>query len=577
MLKLSKSEVNTFCGDIVPLRAESDSDIILCQSGDNKIARIKELGKGKFLVILEGVGNTKITVKAGNEEAFCEVVVREMVKSDPDGKFKIYVGDTHAHTSYSDGLSTPFDVFKKVSEEEYFKFYAVTDHTELLDDDEFFKTFEAADMYTSKDFIAFAGSESRLDEFYTSNIGDERSHAGEMVVINKEGYAIVDCSRDEYFEKLGTNKCSVGVIAHPQLQAFRGAQALLNSWDPEHRTDKNALELVHGVEVFNSADDSNLINDRVYSLYLDCGYRISPYGASDHHGPYWGRIAQASRTFMYAQGDTKEHFLDAMINARTYACENGNVKLFYTVNGKNPSTVLPLTDTYKFRISAEPFYARKNDDDTTFVEIISDYGEVVASYEVGDFEFAFDITVKSDTARYFYLKLYSRIGETTISSPVWTGRSFDKYPVPEFNKTEINDSDFKVKSNTSGVCPWPLLSSDTSEYFQFDKPSGEIVINMGKTRTLSAIGYYPNIPTRYVPETMACFMSKYEYFVSKDCINFTKVAQGRIRLYGSEHIAEFEPIEARYVKIRALSTVGSESRIEELKNVGVAFGTLRFY
>ena len=76
---------------------------------------------------------------------------------------------------------------------------------------------------------------------------------------------------------------------------------------------------------------------------------------------------------------------------------------------------------------------------------------------------------------------------------------------------------------------------------------------------------------------MACFMSKYEYFVSKDCINFTKVAQGRIRLYGSEHIAEFEPIEARYVKIRALSTVGSESRIEELKNVGVAFGTLRFY
>ena len=576
MLKLSKSEINTFCGDIVSLRAESNCGEISCLSDNDKIARIKKLGEGKYLVILEGVGNTQISVKAGREEAFCTVHVREMIKADPDGKFKIYVGDTHAHTSYSDGLGTPYDVFKKVSEEDYFKFFTVTDHTELEDDDEFFNTFEAADMYTNEGFIAFAGSESRLDDYYTSSIDDVRSNAGEMVVINKEGYAITD-SWDEYFELLGTNKCSLGIIAHPQIQDYRGAQALCNSWDPEHHTNEKTLELIHGIETLNETGDNNLINDRAYSLYLDCGYKISPYGASDHHGPRWGKLAQTCRTFVYAQGDKKEDYLDAMINARTYSCENGNVKLFYTVNGKNPSTTLPLTDSYVFKIHVEPFYVRKRDDDTVFVEIISDYGEVVATKNVGVLEFDFEVTVKSDTARYFYLKLYSRIGEATWSSPVWTGREFDKLDKPKFNKPALNDKDFKAKAWSGGKNVGGILSVDTKDYVQLDDPDGEIVIDMGKVRTLSAIGYYPNLPVRRNRETTACFMSRYEYSVSSDCLNFTKVASGRIRLYGSEHIAEFEPIEARYVKIRSVSTVGSESRIEKLKNIGVAIGALRFY
>ena len=576
MLKLSKTEIHSFCGDIVSLRVESDCDEIFCASTDDTVACMKELGKGKYLVILDGVGNAQITVKAGEEVSSCNVSVREMKKADPDGKFKIYVGDTHAHTSYSDGLGTPYDVFKKVSEEDYFKFFTVTDHTELLDDDEFFNTFEAADLYTNKDFIAFGGSESRLDDYYTSSIGDIRSNAGEMVVINKEGYAITD-SWDRYFELLGTNKCGLGIIAHPQIQDYRGVQALCNSFDPEYHTNEKSLELIHGIETLNETGDCNLINDRAYSLYLDCGYKISTYGASDHHGPRWGKIAQTCRTFVYAQGDKKEDFLDAMINARTYSCENGNVKLFYTVNGKNPSTTLPMTDTYVFQIHAEPFYVRKRDDDTVFVEVISDHGEVVASRNVGVLEFDFEITVKSDTARYFYLKLYSRIGEATWSSPVWTGREFDKLPKVKFNKPALNDKDFKAKAWSGGKNVGGILSADIKDYVQLNDPDGEIIIDMGKMRRLSAIGYYANMPERRKRETTACFMSRYEYSVSNDCLNFTKVASGRILLYGNEHIAEFEPVEARYVKIRSVSTVGSESRIESLKNIGVAMGALRFY
>ena len=575
-MKLSKNEINTFCGNIVSLRAESDNSEILCKSENEKVARIREYGIGKYLVILEGVGSTKITVTSENETAKCVVNVREAKKSDPDGKFKIYTGDTHAHTSYSDGLGTPFDVFKRVSEEDYFRFFTITDHTELEDDDEFFNTFEVADMYTKDGFVAFAGSESQLMNFYKSDIGVTYYNGGEIVLINKEGY-IDGKEWDEFFDAIGTNEYGVGIIAHPQIKSYRHEFTVHNAFDPYHFTTDKHLNLIHGIETLNETSCSNMINERAYSVFLDCGYKVSPYGASDHHGPRWGKLAQTCRTFFYSQGDSKEYYLDAMINARSYSCENGNVKLFYTVNGKNPATTLPLTDTYVFNIQAEPFYLKKKDDDTVFVEIISDYGEVVATKDIGAIEYNFEMTVKSDTARYFYLKLYSRTGEITWSCPVWTGRKFDELPKERFNKPALNDSTFKTKSWSGGKNAGGFLNTDLNDYAQLNDPRGEIVIDMGKERILSAIGYHPNIPERGNRNTYACFMSGYEYYVSNDCLNFTKVASGRIRLYGEEHINEFEPVNARYVKIRSTSTVGTESRKEEYANIGVAFGAIRFY
>lgn len=576
MLTISKTQINSFKGDILSLKAESDSEKIICESSDPQIAEIKELGTGKYLVVLKNIGNTEIAVTSNNDTCKCTVSVREAKKSDPDGKFRIYVGDTHSHTSYSDGIATPYEVFKKVHDEEYFNFFTVTDHTDLEDDDEFFHTFDAADQYSDEGFTAFAGSESQINELYTNSLGRERNHCGEIVLINKEGYAYTD-NREKFFELIGNNEYGLAIIAHPQIMGYTTEPAVWNSFDPEHSTDSRTLQLIHGVETFNETNDSNMINERAYSVYLDCGYKVSPYGASDHHGPRWGKLAESCRTFIYSQGASKELFLDAMINARTYSCENGNVKLFYTVNGKNPSTTLNLTDTYEFKIHAEPFYVKKDYDDTVYAEIVSDYGEVIASRSVGKLEYDFDITVRSDTARYFYIRLYSRIGELTVSSPVWTGREFDKYPKPRFSKKAFNDEDVRAKSWSGGNNAGGILSPDTTDYAQLNDPDGEVIIDLGRERTLSAIGYYSNQPLRNSNESYAAFMSRYEYFVSSDCINFTKVASGKIRLYGDEHIAEFEPCCTRYVKLRSLSTVGSEMRKEQYQKIGVAIGALRFY
>lgn len=575
MLKLSKSKIESFEGDILTLRVISSCEKIKCIVKDTSVAGIRDFGNGRFFVTLIKVGNTEIIVESGDEIAICNILVNKAKISSPDGNFKIYVGDTHSHTSYSDGISIPEKIYSKVREEGYFDFFTVSDHTSLQNDENFFRTYEAAEEATTDDFVAFPGSESQIDLEKKNSIDGTQNNGGEIVTINADGYAAVK-SWEDYFEKIGDNKKALAIIAHPQIYGY-SVPGIWNSFNPEYATTARTLELIHGVETLNETDNSNLVNERAYSLFLDCGYKVAPIGASDHHGPRWGKIAQQCRTFVYSEGHSKDYFIDALRNARAYSCENGNVKLFYTVNGHNPATTLPITDTYEFKINAEPFYVRKEYDETDYIEVISDYGMVVASKSVGRYEYNFDITVKSDTARYFYLKLYSKIGDVTWSAPIFTGRPYDIYPKKPFNKKAINDELFRIKSWSGGKNGGGILNTDTSDYLQLDHPNGELTIDMGKARKISAIGYFPMTPRRKSCEDYASFLSKYEYHISLDGIEFTKVTEGRILLYGSEHIAQFSPVEARYLKLRAVSTVGSETRKEKYKNIGVTIGSLRVY
>ncbi len=576
MLKLGKTILSSFVGDVVSFYVRSDAPSIDCRIEDPRILRLRKLGEGKYLAVLTAVGETAITVTAGEESAVAQVSVREAKRTDPDGKWKIFVGDTHAHTSYSDGLATPYEVYDKVKEEEYFDFFTVTDHTELLDDDEFFETFVAADAYTDAGFTAFAGSESQVDLYHKNSIGLDQNDGGEIVVINKEGYSY-SSSLDTFFSDIGENEAGFAIVAHPHIMGYSEYPVIWNAFDPIHQTDERMRALIRGVEIFNEHGESNILNERAFSTFLDCGYKVCPVASSDHHGPRWGKIAETNRTFIYAGGKSKEYVLDAFRNARAYACENGNVKLFYTCNGKNPASTLPLADTYEFLVHVEPFYVRKAEDETVFIEVVSDYGEIVASREVGKYMFDFDITVHSDTARYFYLKLHSRSGEVTISAPVWTGREFDACPAPRFEKKAINDADFKVKAFSGGSNGFSIIDTDIENYCTLTDANGEIMIDMGKVRRIGAIGYFPNRPTRDQPLTYAGFVSRYEYYVSLDAIHYERVAKGTVRLFGCEDVCEFAPVEARYVKMRVLSSVGSESRKAMYASVGSSIGAIRIY
>ena len=70
--------------------------------------------------------------------------------------------------------------------------------------------------------------------------------------------------------------------------------------------------MVKLVEVGNGGDrKSNLINEYVYSVALDNGFRVSTCCSSDSHGPVWGYGAFPGKTVLMAPEKSREAFLDA--------------------------------------------------------------------------------------------------------------------------------------------------------------------------------------------------------------------------------------------------------------------------
>jgi len=276
-------------------------------------------------------------------------------------------------------------------------------------------------------------------------------------------------------------------------------------------------------------------------------------------------------------------FLDAVYNARLYATENGNVKLWYTVNGRIPASDLDLTDTYDFHIEISHFNSPSDSEKTAIVEVVSDYGKVVWSKSVAPSDSnVLDFTLKSDTARYFYLRIYSTCGDRTWSPAVWTGRAYDECPEPEFEGIKIPKSNMKIASCTSGNEPEKLINDNPKDAWCSDAPDAQIVIELSEEKEICAIGYWPHEISRDNPDISEAqygsrFLSGYEYLLSSNGESFQTVAEGTMLCHGGEQKARFEPVKARFVKLNLKSTTGSASHKPHYLNSPLMIGEFDIY
>lgn len=585
-MKLTKTSVRSFVGDVLSLGvSEAEGEVFLTCS-DASLARVRALGGGMFLIILTKEGDGTLTVTAGEERKTVPLRVRPAFVSDPQGPFRVYCGDLHTHTSYSDGSLTPYDAFRQVKEEGILDFFTISDHAELEDDTEFFRTFDAAESICADgSLIAFPGCESEIDLFGKNAIGGNQNDGGEIVTVNTEGYSWA-ADWDTFFSQIGTNPLGFASIAHPQVMGG-GFKCIWNAFDLEHATTERTRRLIHGIETYNEKGESNLVNERAYSVALDCGYRISPIGGSDNHSPVFGKKMCYSMTFLYAEKKSKDAFLDAFRNARTYCAENANVRLWYTANGFAPASTLPLTDTYTFEVDTAPYFEDRPEDRTVLAEVISDYGTVLASERVDPTAEHFSLTVHSDTARYFYLRLFDARGRRTWSSPVFCGREYDPCPKAPFTGRAIPADGFSVCSATAGTGAENVLIPDPTCCYVSEKTEAELTVDMGRVRTLRGVGIFHNIYDPTIDESKyfhyshaplyAKMVSRYEIETSADGVTYLPAQGAQIRLFGCEHVAAFAPRAARYVRFRALASVGADGRNPAYQIMPVSIGTLRFY
>lgn len=581
-MRLSHEKINSYVGDVFPLKVISDNDIsnesvkwtvagdaVSIRSFDND----PELPFSDAVMLsLKKVGSATVTAEIGGKTCSLSVDVRERKEYLTESAINFYRGDMHTHTTRlhdheafinrTEGFQE--DMIGFIKEENLLDFGVITDHSVVMGYGyEFMRAFLTEEKMRPMGPILFPGSESGVTLIGKNRFGLDTNNGGELVVINADNHVNAFCWND-FLEAFKTSVDPILIFAHPQLDSIK-----YGNWNFQFEKISDIpqlLKMAKGMEMGNGiAIKANLLHEYSFSRALDAGFKISTTCGSDGHGIRGYKICPG-KTVIMAYEKTKEAFVDALINLRFYACESGNVKIKYSVNGMTAPCELPLANKYSFNVELDYF---EDDESTKIVkcQVVSDKGEWIKEINgIDSNSISFDI--ESDTARYFYIRFQDSLGRRTWSPPVWCSRQFDKFIEPNVNpidKTGFEAYDEASQSDASQV----LFGNHVIPYESAVKEAC-IVIDMQKERKVSAVGYTtPRMPRTSPSAHGECVVNHARYprririSLSKNGTSYETVYIGGIRTYSNEEIFEFIERTARFVKFEVLSTVGDEYGREE--------------
>lgn len=588
-ISLSSQRIVGYHGEVLPLWLISDenlesADIKWEVSGNSVSLRTFENEREHpfndgVLLRFDNEGEAIVTAKVAEDIFTCEVSVARKIKA-PVGKLNYYRGDLHTHTTrmhvHDDFVNRTegfqCDMVRFIKNENLLDFGVLSDHSAVMNTYEFFRALKTVEQEKPMGPILFPGSESENMYSEYDRLGKKIRHAGEMVVVNADYHVCTD-DWDIFLDAFKHSTHPIGIFAHPAL----------DSWDYDFEKNAKRSELkriVRFVEIGNGLDvKNNLLHEYAYSRALDAGFLVSTSSGSDGHG-IWGYKICPGKTVIMAPEKSKEAFADALLNLRAYASESANVKVALSVNGNAAPAKLELTDSYKFRLDLSYF---EEDESTKIVkcQVISDGGLPV--YENADFSGdALEFEIKSETARYFYLRLVDKEGRRTFSPPVFCGRPYSKYEEPRV--TPLTSDSFTATDEVTKADADALIHFDGETAWTNGKTVASIVIDMQKTETVSALGiYYSAVPRREkLNPSSNCmhhagYPRKYRISTSLDGKEFSEVKSGMLRGSCIEELVLFEEHKARFVRFESLTTVGMQYERKSYKDSPIKIGGITLY
>jgi hypothetical protein len=282
---------------------------------------------------------------------------------------KIFFGSLHSHSSYSDGMGTPADAFKRARDDGQMDFLALTEHNHkdadgsgprkdgilialqpaLYNGTDAASLLSAARSFTVDDsFVAIPGQ-----EFSTISAGNHANvfDVADIIDVENGNY------RGLYDEWLPQHPDSLGQSPlvqynHPDFKADQNPNTKPNQRENDYGFDdyekdfgelrSHAEKFVSLIEIVSGpalTDGTNLPikshnrHEKDYWFYLNEGFRVAPTANQDNHFRNWGTIT-AARTAVLADRLTKADILQAMKARRVYATEDQNLQILFTVNGQ---------------------------------------------------------------------------------------------------------------------------------------------------------------------------------------------------------------------------------------------------
>jgi len=305
--------------------------------------------------------------------------------------YKVFFGNLHSHTSYSDGSGTPSDAYKYAKSR--VDFLAITEHNHkgaekgikagdprkdgilIANDHSLYKStatkslLSAAKRYTKDgEFVALFGQ-----EFSTIQKGGNHVNVFEVAEVIDET-VVTNGGFGQLINWLVTHsdseqKPAIIQFNHPEKEIREagieyGRDDFLTIQDWIQKMSKHACL----IEVFNGPGTvtpaPNLKHDVFtsdYFYYLNVGFKLAPTGNQDNHHRNWGDSTPV-RTGVIAETLTKPRILDAMRKRHVYATTDPNLQLVFWVNKHlcgdvittNPAASSELNIEYVINDADEP-------------------------------------------------------------------------------------------------------------------------------------------------------------------------------------------------------------------------------
>jgi hypothetical protein len=326
-------------------------------------------------------------------------------------KVRLFYGDLHNHTAFSDGMGRPEDALR-LMRDRGLHFAAITDHgefydrhTDLHNSNNWTATADAVAAQSGPDFLAIRGFEWSSWRQGHSNVWWSTEFNGFL----RTG----DESMRPYYDWLSAAHPVEGVehvlagFNHPCRESGCFDQLRLAS-----EMDSRIVTL----ECFNRDDDYG----EAYYRALDNGWRLGAIGVSDHHGDDWGN-SRWPRAGIFASELTIAGIQCALAARNVFATRSPTLSVALTGNEQlmGARLVLNVGEDLNLFVSCDDGAASTI---RSRLELLTNGGELVEAAEMrGLHQATMRVTIPSQPGRerWFLVRVLHGNVVLAYSSPIW--------------------------------------------------------------------------------------------------------------------------------------------------------------
>jgi len=278
-----------------------------------------------------------------------------LVPSAAGAQQRVFFGNLHSHTSYSDGSGTPQQAYVQARDQGQLHFLAITEHNHAQAE-----SGAAADR---RDGVLIATNPS----LYVGPQAEALIPTANALTQNGQFVALYG---QEFSSISKGNHVNVYAV-NDVIPVANGEFDDLVTWLEQHPASDNAAPIVqfnhparnrppheYGEDDFSAADwltrfgrfvslievwngpaltrtnghEPNEVMEDQFLAYLNRGFQLAPTADQDNHYFTWGTITEA-RTAVIAPSLTSGDLLAALRARHVYATEDSNLELIFRVNG----------------------------------------------------------------------------------------------------------------------------------------------------------------------------------------------------------------------------------------------------